>query len=348
MSVQSMCVVVSALLLWFKSYAIAAETPPKLFTNQSYIETLQIDQPLDIHSVESIFNFVFDQLPENITVYPTENYYYYSFYHNGIQLSGNLRLDALDRDRGIVHFACFSTFNRWNEELVNHYKKFKPSDGVALKKLSPLRYAITYKNKTVTFTLNDLSHVKPPISKIREDEQYIGPVYDESGIQLYLVYNSRIKKFHYILNDRENVPETFTPSKFNQNIIIGTRTGFSFYRDDYHNRFILVGVYSGNSMVNNYFDGPFDQLPDNFIQGDVLRNAFIDQNPELAGKIDRYGNTDNGSSRVLITPYLHYTHEQELAVFSECAHQAGTDINAYYACFDGQAISPTEEKEPQS
>src|SRR5690606_33364850 len=121
------------------------------------------------------------------------------------------RLDALDRDSGIVHFACFSTFNRWNDEIINHYKKFEKSDGVFLKKITPLKYVLSYRNKSVTFKLNDLSHVLPPISKIREDEQFIGPVYDESGIQLYLVYNKKIKKFHYILNNRENVPETFTP-----------------------------------------------------------------------------------------------------------------------------------------
>ena len=122
----------------------------------------------------------------------------------------------------------------------------------------------------------------------------------------------------------------------NKDIIIGTRTGFSFYKDIYKNRFILIGVYSGNSMVNNYYDGPFDQLPDNFIKGDALKNAFIDQSPELKGKIDRFGNTDHGTSRVLITPYIHYTYEQDLAVFSECTSKAGDNIDAYYTCFDKQ------------
>lgn len=345
---QGLFSILSVFILLSYSGSYAAIPSSKLFTNQSYIETLKVDQPLDIYSVDSIFNFVFKQLSEEITVYPTENYYYYSFYHNGIQLSGNIRLDALDRDQGIVHFACFSTFNRWNDELVNHYKKLSKDDGLAVKKITPLKYQLTYEDKTVIFNLNDLRHVVPPISKIREDEQYIGPVYDESGIQFFLVYNKNIKKFHYILNDRENIPETFTPSRINQNIIMGTRTGFSFYRDDYKNRFILIGVYSGNSMVNNYFDGPFDQLPDNFIQGDTLKNAFIDQNPELKGEIDRFGNTDNGASRVLITPYIHYTYEQDLEVFPECIRQAGHNINAYYTCFDQPEVNPTEDKEDKS
>ena len=36
----------------------------------------------------------------------------------------------------------------------------------------------------------------------------------------------------------------------------------------------LEGIWN---MVNNYFDGPFDQLPDNFIKGNALRNAFVHQ-----------------------------------------------------------------------
>jgi hypothetical protein len=309
---------------------------PNLFTNQNYIEMAKTNQHIDINSVNSIFDFVFAQLPEEVTVYPTENYYYYSFYHKGIEFSGNIRLDALDRDKGIVHFACFSTFNRWNDEIINHYKKFEKSDGVVLKQIAPLKYALSYRTKTVTFKLNDLSRVIPPVSKIRKDEQFIGPVFDESGIQLYLVYNQKIKKFHYILNEQGTIPETFTPSKINKDIIIGTRTGFSFYRDSHKKRYLLIGVYSGNSMVNNYYDGPFDQLPDNFIKEDALKNAFISQSPELNGKIDRYGNTDNGTSRVLITPYIHYTYEQDLSVFSECTSRAGKNIDAYYTCFDSQ------------
>ncbi|MGQ3890163.1 hypothetical protein ACQUW5_14185 [Legionella sp. CNM-1927-20] len=306
---------------------------PKLLTNQNYIENIKLQDQLDLKAVSNVFSFVFNSLPDRVIVYPTENYYYFSFYHNGVEFSGNIRLDALDRDKGIVHFAYFSTFNRWTDELVNQYKPFTARDGVEVVKLGPLEYKISYGKKSVIFELNDLSKVRPPANKIRPDEEYIGPVYDESGIQFYLVYNSKIKRFHYVLNESETVPDTFTHSKENKGILIGTRTGFSFYRDDHQNRLILIGVYAGNSMVNNYFDGPFDQLPDNFIRGDHLREAFIDQNPELKGKIDRYGNTDNGSSRVVITPYIHYLYESQLYAYSDCTKKA-KDLNAYYTCFD--------------
>ena len=34
------------------------------------------------------------QLPERVKVYPTENYYYFGFLHDGIRYAGNIRLDA--------------------------------------------------------------------------------------------------------------------------------------------------------------------------------------------------------------------------------------------------------------
>ncbi len=301
-------------------------------TNQNYIETINKKNGLNINSLRDVFAFVFNQLPNEVTVYPTENYYYYSFHHDGTKFSGNIRLDALDRDKGIAHFAYFSTYNRWNDELLNNYKPLGIADGLKVKKLAPLRYKLTYGKKSVIFNLNNLANIKPPMDKIRKDEKYLGPVYDESGIQFYLVYNPKIKKFHYILNDSQTVPDTLTPSAISKDVFIGTRTGFAYHRDHHKNRLILIGIYDGNSMVNNYFDGPFDQLPDNFIKGDSLKNAFIHQSPDLKGKIDRYGNTDGGSSRVLITPYIHYGHENQLEIFTNCIAKAGNDKKAYYSC----------------
>lgn len=337
--ISCITLLLSFILLNFHVYA---NPDIKLFTNQSYIENIKKQDKLNINSVNEVFQFVLNKLPDEVIVYPTENYYYYSFYHNGIELSGNIRLDALDRDKGAVHFAYFSTYNRWNDELVNQYKLFTARDGVEVKKLGPLQYKVSYGNKSVLFKLNDLSHVAPPPNKIRRDEQFIGPVYDESGIQFYLLYNPKIKRFHYVLNDSEDVPETFSPAKNSDDILIGTRTGFSFYRDSKKNRLILIGVYVGNSMVNNYFDGPFDQLPDNFIKGEQLREAFINQTPELKGKIDRFGNTDNGASRVLITPYTYYSYESQLSYYSDCTKKA-KDVNSYYSCFDN-----TQSDDPES
>ena len=51
------------------------------------------------------------------------------------------------------------------------------------------------------FELNDLRGVKPPPSWVLADERYIGPIFDESGIRFFLIYNSARKLFHYILDE---------------------------------------------------------------------------------------------------------------------------------------------------
>jgi hypothetical protein len=325
--------------LFFASYGFAAETNNgteeklQVFTNQKSIEGLWGPESLDIENPASVLSFVFSGLPPEVHVYPTENYYYFSFFHNGVKYAGNLRLDKLDRDDGVVHFAYFSAFTRWNEELVSKYKKLTSQDGILISKSDELTYVLSLNGKDVKFHLNDLRDVVPGPDQIREEEAYIGPIYDESALQFYLVYNYKLHLFHYILNTEHAPPEIFSPGRIFKDLEIGARTGFAFYKDKFMNRKILVGVYEGNSMVNNYFDGSFDQLPDNFIKGDTLRDAFVDESPEIAGKIDRFGNTDKGASRVLITPYLHYSTEYDFTVIADCTDRAWDDKELYYGCF---------------
>lgn len=315
---------------------------PKLQTNQKLLEEINRAGGLEIKDARAVFSYVFNELPPDVRVYPTENYYYFSFYHNGIKFAGNMRLDAYDRDKGILHFAYFNKFNRWNEETTSEYRQLSKADGVQIEKLDKLQYRVTFKGKSVIFHLNDLTDVKPPKEIVNDWEEYIGPVYDEAGIQFYLLYNKKSKLFHFILNENAPVPDQFSPARTAKNIQIGGRTGFAYYKDRFLDRKILVGVYEGNSMVNNYFDGPFDQLPDNFLKGDQLQKALIDESPELAGQIDRFGNTDEGKSRVLVAPYLYFSHESQLAVFDQCAQHAGDDKTAYYACFKAENVTPAD------
>ncbi len=338
------------------SHSAGAQSLPQFHTNQQYLEETSRETNIDINSLNDVFAHTFVSLPDEVKVYPTENYYYFSFFHDGIEYAGNMRLDAYDRDKGILHFAYFNAFTRWNEEMLSKYKQLSKADGVAVEKLAELMYRVTFRGKSVLFALNDLSRIAPPQSMLNKDEEYIGPVHDESGLQFFLVYNSSAKVFHYILNNTGHVPEQFSISRSDKQISIGTRTGFAFYHDRFFDRYILIGVYEGNSMVNNYFDGPFDQLPDNFIKGNQLQKALIDETPELAGTIDRFGNTDKGINRVLIAPYMHYGYESDLAVFSNCAASAKADPVVYYACFNADKLEisgefdgtsmPDEKSEP--
>jgi hypothetical protein len=304
-----------------------------LSTNEHMLEELSRAPDFDITDVETVFDFVLGSLPDEVKVYPTENYYYFSFRHGGLDYAGNIRLAARDRDDGVVHFAYFPAATVSGQSGDMSYRPFTPADGVGLEKLDALVYRVTFRDRAVTFRLNDLSDVVPPQELLSASDDYLGPVYDESGLQFYLLYNRDLKIFHYILNEQATVPELLRPTAFSERILIGHRSGFAFYQDQRIDRKILIGVHYANASVNNYYDGPFDQLPDNFLKGDTLKTALETSNPAVVGNIDRFGYFTSGEGRFLIGPYLQYTNETDLVAFDLCATNADLPPDQYYGCF---------------
>ena len=120
------------------------------------------------------------------------------------------------------------------------------------------------------------------------------------------------------------VTDQLAPTEENKQILIGRRTAFVFYEDRAHAaRKVLVGVYGPHTQLNNYFDGPFDQLPDSFIVGDTLREAIVKRQPDMKGQIDRFGNLSDGERRVLIAPYATYEGPEDLDLIAQCIKRSG-------------------------
>lgn len=335
--------------LVFATAPVFAQELPKLQTNQEYVEELNRNAKAPVADKSEMLRFVLKALPERVKVYPTENYYYFGFYSGGVRYAGNLRLDASDRDKGKVHFAFYIDHTEWKSEQPVTYAVMDEKDGVKVEKIERFLYRVTAGERSVLFELNDLSRVRPPENAIDPDERFMGPVFDESGMRFFLVYNSKLKLFHYILDETIPVTDSLNRIKSTDRILLGTRTGFAFYRDLKRERKILIGVYEGNSLANNYFDGPFDQLPDNFLEGDELQKAILEIEPQLKGKIDRFGGSFDGSERYLIAPYMNYRREEELFAVHRCANAAQNKGAAYYECFFiGDAPPPASElKKPR-
>jgi hypothetical protein len=325
------------LLLFIGVLAIGAvpaqsQQRPILHTNESYIEevtratTLKVDDPMEV------FAFVLDSLPDRVKVYPTENYYYFSFFHNGTEYAGNIRIEPHDDGGQAVHFTYYREPSEWHEDAPwTHIVLDAPHD-VAIEKIDRLAYRIAYRGKSVEFALNDLSGVKPPAQALGPEEKFIGPIFDESGIRFFLVYDGKLRDFHYILDETQGVADEFFPSPRTDRILIGRRTGFAFYRDHRRERKILIGVYESNMRLNTYFDGPFDQLPDNFIEGETLRSAILEIQPRLKGHIDRFGSEPSGEVRYMIDTYLPYRRVEDLYPYHSCASKK-IESASYYDCF---------------
>jgi hypothetical protein len=311
--------------------AVFAQDRIHLHTNETEIGEVLRDGGVSLEDPLAVFGVVLKNLPERVQVYPTENYFYFRFTQKGTVYVGNIRLAAADRDRGKVNFAYNEQPTDWNPDPKSHHAVLGVEQGVTVEKAAPLTYRVAHAGRTVTFVLNDLSAVKPPAGAMRADETFLGPVFDESGIRFFLVFNSRLKLFHFVLDETAPVADQFATSQASALIQIGKRTGFAFYSFD--GRKILVGVDERQSRLNTTLDGPFDQLPENFIDGEVLREAIVAVDPSVKGKIDRLGNFSDGSGRFLIHPYRLYRQPGDLAVFSRCVTSKAVVAADRAACF---------------
>jgi len=328
--------------------SLARAQEPQLQTNQSYVEDVTRATALNVDDPMAVFGFVMSRLPERVKVYPTENYYYFGFMHNGIRYAGNIRLDASSRDDGKADFAYFEDTAQWYDDTPVKHLVLDGSRGVTIEKVDRLVYRVSYQGKSVVFALNDLSNVKPPPGALGPGEKFLGPIFDESAIRFFLVFNPKLKVFHYLLDETERVADQFFPAKKTDRILIGKRTGFAFYKDHRLNRKILIGAFAGNMQANNYFDGPFDQLPDNFIEGESLREAILSVRPQLKDEIDRFGSAPDGSIRFMIGPYLPYREIGDLDPVHACAAKK-QKLPDYYRCFvtddeSGGMVAPKRKK----
>jgi hypothetical protein len=204
---RRVCILVAALLVAGGGVARAQGQPlplPHLHTNEADIgEALQggvlaVDDPL------AVFSYVLGRLPHRVRVYPTENYFYFHFTVGGVTYAGNIRLAASNRDRGEVDFSYNEHPTDWNPEPPNYHAMLGEEQGVTVDKVGPLLYRVTRSGKSVEFALNDLSQIRPPTGALKSDEEFLGPVFDESGMRFFLVFNRRLKVFHFLLD--ETVP----------------------------------------------------------------------------------------------------------------------------------------------
>ena len=281
----------------------------------------------------AVFAYVLGSLPERVKVYPSENHYYLSFDLNGIRYAVNIKIDARLRAEGKVVFSYYEDRATWLEDTEGTALVLGPSRGVTVEKIEPLAYRVSYGKKSVVFALNDLSQVKPPAAALAPNDQFISPVFDKSAIRFFLVFNAKLKLFHYILDEAVKPADVFVPAPVGDGrILIGKRTGFAVYRDQRRDRKILIGVDQDNVAANNYLDGPFDQMQDNFIVGNSFQQAILAVEPDLKGQINRYGSLADGA-RVAVAPYMEYRSQKDLEIFDRCATSRRIPAEWYAACF---------------
>lgn len=259
------------------------------FFNGSFSEELDLSNP------KNVFDYVWKKLPYYAIVYPTERYYYFSI--PSISLAGNLRF--ADIETGLLSFAYFNT----EDTLQFQYTVLSQKDGLDVKMISEKLVKLSYAGKTVFFHLPSQDTNLPNSFSLLPDEEFVANIQDESAIRFFLIFNDTTKSFYYVVN--EDYPITETLTDLGEHLLLGDRTKFIYWNDEDTRRKILIGVDAYSIMANNYFDGPFDQVPPHLPLRDKLYKAYP-YTQYLRG-LDEHGNfLDFEGQRVAISPYTDY------------------------------------------
>ena len=300
---------------------------PGISLNQHLLEGWAAD--LDLEDVDAVFEHVYSSLPDEVTIYPSENYYYWKLAVGGNNIWGNIRLPAGRRDRGVVSFG-YAEFEEFpslarspRRNRLARSKYFTKADGLLLTKLDRFTYEIDFADKRVVFHLHQLDQTPPKKFKLRDGEVFVERTFDESGMQFVLLFNTKRNYFNWILNEEEGVPVPDTLRELSDGILLGKRTGFVFWADG--DRKVLAAIRKVSIRRNDYYDGPFDQLADNYADEVGIRKYMELALPGVKGRIDKYGYyTDRERPiRVALSNYGSYYTYAEAASFVKNAIKSG-------------------------
>jgi hypothetical protein len=292
----------------------------------------------DIGQPQAVFAHIFAQLKDEIVIYPSEGYYYFQYHSDGDLIKGNIRLDKVGRDNGEISFAYFyasdvGDYDRSAETPSGVDMGAK--DGLIITKIDDFNYRLEYAGKTVRAKIYEAKAELASPPKLLENEINVGPVFDESGVRFNLIFHRKKKIFYFVLNPIFDFPETYQTLKESgagERIMIGLRSKFAFFADGKTDRMYLIGVNLRNVANNTIYDGPFDQLPDSFVDPDFLRDMIVESDPQMKGKLGQYGHyLKDPGARYAIAPYVQYLRTAELQRFSHCARDDGK-ADALPAC----------------
>ena len=105
-----------------------------------------------------------------------------------------------------------------------------------------------------------------------------------------------------------------------------------------------MAIRGANATVNNYYDGPFDQLADNYVELTNVSEYMMQASPGLRGRLDKYGYflDRDGSSRLAISPYFVYFSDVALQSFVQKLRFAEDP----YFTLSRRGIDPTPTPSP--
>ncbi|HEX8622861.1 MAG TPA: hypothetical protein VF718_12915 [Allosphingosinicella sp.] len=287
--------------------------------------------PVDAARPMDVFRYVLAAAGDEITVYPSEGYYYFQFQNGPQRILGNIRFDLVDAAQGKLNFG-YSSPRAFGSELVNHFSQLTAADGVSLVAVSRFEYRLGFEGRTIRVLIHDARQELAGPKPLAAGETYVGPVFDESGVRMHLLFDEVENAFLFVRNDGAPPAETYSADPRSDRVEIGDRTGYAFYLDTARKRRILVGVSYANVRSNSYYDGPFDQLPDRFVDPKTMQALLERAYPHLRGRIGPRGlYLDSTYMRAMVAPYRQYESRSQLDELAYC-DAAAADNHALTRC----------------
>ncbi len=269
---------------------------------QSDPVTVTVPAGLSFDEPRTVLRFILESSPRDATVYPSERYYYYYYYYafalRDRVIKGNLRF--VDAEKGVIHVGYFDACDR----SATRHASFDASSGVILRYCGESkRVEVSIDGIQRGFTLSTRWSDGAGEVGLLPGEQLISGLLDESGTSFWLIHYRPTKSLYYLLNEAAPSADRLVPVRGTAGrYMVGVESRFTYYSDVPTGRKVLVGVSMDSIRANDYFDGPFDQVPPDLAIREVLQSVY----PYVTerGGIDEHGNfVELEHQRVAITPY---------------------------------------------
>ena len=289
--------------------------------NETSIEDLNAGNRDGICRPENTLPALLRQIGAQAYIYPSENYYYFTFYRAGMMLSGSLRLASDRRDKGIADYVCYETNRPWasGTNTVRVQEHLGADDKFRLQKLRNDTYLVSYGGYQTRFFLHQLDH-QTPGSQLMSDEIRVGRLLDESGAAFELIFNRKLKDFYFLLDIPLSAPDDLI--ELTPNTHISRLTGFVYYRQPAVARYVLVAVNRHESQMNSALDGPGDQLPENDYDTINFWEYVHQAYPDIEGRHSPGGTmtspTDVAGMIFAISSYRLYDNPENLSFIDTC------------------------------
>jgi hypothetical protein len=275
--------------------------------NGQYLQGLP--RPVRLTNPKAVFDALLAAAPSPSTILPSENYFYFRFVCNGREYAGNLQLATYHRDKGRLSFSYAESDRVFFPDIEDRSTSvwLDSSDGVDIVMISEGVYEVSSGGHKVEFHIPPMTWppIEPPA--LMPDDVLVAPCRDESGTEFFLLYSKGKKQFQWVLDEAgSNSPKMVSHES---GVQFDPRTGFAFYYDRRLGRKTLIGVRHESIHMNDWFDGPFDQLPDDLIAvGKVqLYKWLVHAHKKIEGKVDKHGQfLDDKDSRIALTSYVEY------------------------------------------